>query len=663
MASKEDIAHQKNLLTIHRRNLAHYLGQQAAFGTAFTPPVVAHGITEARSNIQRIKGILRGWGIIVDDHPDDAPDDASEPSATATASPQVPVTGTEQPSGRLLQYQEFEVRISRAENDQYLVEVLRSPEGEARALTRLPIDRGELRTQLAALRLPLTEREQLVEIGSILHDFLFNPPPIARAWAGSLGSVQVTGQGLNLRLRIEDTELAQLPWELLYDQDRGRFLIPSLQTPLLRYIPMPEPVLPLSIRPPLRILLAISSPPDYPALDVEREKRWVLDALSPLFKQTKSNTVSVDILEPTTRQTLQTWLRRDYHVLHYIGHGHVDSSSGTGSLVLTDETTQHGRPQDAETLGYLLRYSSIRLVFLNACQTAVTSGTEAFLGVAQAIVRAGMPAVVAMQFDIPDTSAAVLAREFYRSLADGYSVQAAVTEGRKAVLAQIGLNYKDWATPALFMRSPTGVLFDPRSGPAAQIRLGDVTAGAVVNEQGKLTLRDTPEDQRSGGSYEIRAQDGAGAVIKGNNEVIRPVAGGINSLTESLRLKLRVYRDNLERLETKAAMESGEHGPSPSLLEEIKFVQAEIRRLEEELATPPDNQDFTKLKELREILVTQFSVEELYDLCFDLGVDFENLRGDGKSAKAREMIAYFQRRRQLDQLINSIRRQRPDIDL
>lgn len=69
-----------------------------------------------------------------------------------------------------------------------------------------------------------------------------------------------------------------------------------------------------------------------------------------------------------------------------------------------------------------------------------------------------------MQFDIPDTSAATVARAFYDSLADGFPVQAAVTEGRKAILAETGPDCKDWATPALFMRSPTGVLFMQSGG-------------------------------------------------------------------------------------------------------------------------------------------------------------------------------------------------------
>ncbi len=59
------------MLRINRRTLAHYLQQQATHSTAYAPPVITHGIREARDNIRRIKSILRNWAINVEDHPDD----------------------------------------------------------------------------------------------------------------------------------------------------------------------------------------------------------------------------------------------------------------------------------------------------------------------------------------------------------------------------------------------------------------------------------------------------------------------------------------------------------------------------------------------------------------------------------------------------------------
>lgn len=71
MLAQDAIEQQRELLTTHRRTLAHLLRQQATLTSAHTPPSVAHGIDEARENIRRIKTTLRVNGIEVDDYPDD----------------------------------------------------------------------------------------------------------------------------------------------------------------------------------------------------------------------------------------------------------------------------------------------------------------------------------------------------------------------------------------------------------------------------------------------------------------------------------------------------------------------------------------------------------------------------------------------------------------
>ena len=71
MPSQDDITHQRNLLEINRRNLSHYLQQRDTLGEAYTPPGTLNGILETRANIKRIKGILSGWNVPVDDKPDD----------------------------------------------------------------------------------------------------------------------------------------------------------------------------------------------------------------------------------------------------------------------------------------------------------------------------------------------------------------------------------------------------------------------------------------------------------------------------------------------------------------------------------------------------------------------------------------------------------------
>lgn len=72
MPSQDDIRHQQSLLDIHRRTLAHSLRQAAAHGGFdFAPAATAHTISTARAEIQRVKDVLRGWSVAVDDQPDD----------------------------------------------------------------------------------------------------------------------------------------------------------------------------------------------------------------------------------------------------------------------------------------------------------------------------------------------------------------------------------------------------------------------------------------------------------------------------------------------------------------------------------------------------------------------------------------------------------------
>jgi tetratricopeptide (TPR) repeat protein len=63
-----------------------------------------------------------------------------------------------------------------------------------------------------------------------------------------------------------------------------------------------------------------------------------------------------------------------------------------------------------------------------------------------------------MQFEITDEAAITLAHEFYGALADGYPVDAALAEARKAVFAQE--NDVEWGKPVLYMRASDGRIFD-----------------------------------------------------------------------------------------------------------------------------------------------------------------------------------------------------------
>jgi hypothetical protein len=64
-----DVAHYRDLLKVYRQRLPIHLKQQEQFGENLAPPMVIHELQNARSEIQKIKAILRGWNIPVEDLP------------------------------------------------------------------------------------------------------------------------------------------------------------------------------------------------------------------------------------------------------------------------------------------------------------------------------------------------------------------------------------------------------------------------------------------------------------------------------------------------------------------------------------------------------------------------------------------------------------------
>jgi hypothetical protein len=67
MPSQEEIDGQQELLAAHRQTLAQLLSQRANFSAGYVPAHLDNGIQNARDEIDKIKGTLRGWGESVED--------------------------------------------------------------------------------------------------------------------------------------------------------------------------------------------------------------------------------------------------------------------------------------------------------------------------------------------------------------------------------------------------------------------------------------------------------------------------------------------------------------------------------------------------------------------------------------------------------------------
>lgn len=73
------------------------------------------------------------------------------------------------------------------------------------------------------------------------------------------------------------------------------------------------------------------------------------------------------------------------------------------------------------------------------------------------------------------------------------------------------------------------------------------------------------------------------------------------------------------------------------------------------------SQGLTPPAQLRENVLAYFEVEDLESLCFDLGVDYSALPGDGKAAKVVAMLEYFGRAGRMSELIDRCAQLRPNV--
>ncbi len=292
------------------------------------------------------------------------------------------------------------------------------------------------------------------QMGQRLFEALLSGP-VRSLFDQSQGRVESTAErGLRVRLHFDPehpdlVRLASLPWEFLYWRDRDEFLSLSRFNPVVRHLSVARPARTMALRPPLRILVAVSPTSSRP-LDLERERRGIDESWG------GGDEIEVVFVDPVTPESLVRELARGpFHVLHFMGHGDFSPGPGEGALIFNDERGEE-KPVTGAVLADLLRdRRELRLVLLNACDSAratTEDGRDPFAGVATALVKAGMPAVVAMQFPISDQAAIAFSAAFYGRLAAGRSLEAATAAGRQAILSD-NVRSLEWGTPVLFLRA------------------------------------------------------------------------------------------------------------------------------------------------------------------------------------------------------------------
>jgi CHAT domain-containing protein len=190
-------------------------------------------------------------------------------------------------------------------------------------------------------------------------------------------------------------------------------------------------------------LVVAASPAGLSALDLKGEQEGIEAARQ----------VRVKVLAGAGPEELREELQRGgYQVIHFMGHGTSDAAEG--SLIFS---TPDGEPRKVtgNELSHLVQGApALGLTLLNACHSAAVPtglGAAALAGVAGALVRGGLPAVVGMQLAISDRAALTFSKVLYARLAEGEPIEAAVSEARLALfLADSG--GRDWVAPVLFLR-------------------------------------------------------------------------------------------------------------------------------------------------------------------------------------------------------------------
>ena len=361
---------------------------------------------------------------------------------------------------------DFELEIGSASDASYSVTARVKGGAEASGAMSWSLGGRELDAQLAAIRdsvlassarvrrLSTLDEQPVRDFGQRLFDAAITGD-VRVLYGAAYQQSRQQDRLLRLVLRVRPPELARLPWEYLFDRGDDAYL--GLRMPLVRYPQVLEPQRPLKVSPPLNILAMVARPADQNALDVRKEKRRLQTALADLED---AGHVKLTWVRGQTWRDLRTILDEGpWHIFHFIGHGGFDAQSGEGVLALAGEEGGTS-PLGAGALSMVLTENfPLRLVVLNACDTGRSSSLDFFSSVSGALVRRGIPAVLAMQFEITDQAAIEFTRTFYEELAHRRPVDTGAMRARQAIY--IGqTNSLEWCTPVLYLRSSDGQIVD-----------------------------------------------------------------------------------------------------------------------------------------------------------------------------------------------------------
>ena len=310
-----------------------------------------------------------------------------------------------------------------------------------------------------------TQGEKLLaEIGSRLFSELVRDQ-VRDLWAQARADLDDGGR-LRLRLILHPPAVAALPWETLHDPLRNQSFAADTNISLVRtqnlvsHVARPralEAALPLKI-----LLLTVDSGipgaatqhgPDHGEPGHNLAAHMESDQIRSAIEKLPSDRVELDHLDGRVSiQQIQDRLKTSWpHILHYVGHGNED-----GLLLWAGDAPAL---VSAATLRTVLQQAeSVKLVFLNACLAGQVDSTRPFAAIAHQLLQSGLPAVIAMRYEIMDRSAVHFAASVYDALVAGQArgqIDAAVTMARSNLYIN-DPHRVDYATPILWLNSEDG---------------------------------------------------------------------------------------------------------------------------------------------------------------------------------------------------------------
>ncbi len=260
-------------------------------------------------------------------------------------------------------------------------------------------------------------------------------------------------------------------------------------TPFSRYVGLESaPPPPLSEQP-ARLLIAVANPADLgdwglAPVETDSEIANLWQALAPLVDQGAlelgvlpgqgglGDAVAAPLVAhgcrihpgATSLEDLSALLG-GYHLIHLICHGAYrpgrDGAPGATRLFLEDAVGAADLVSDDALVRHWSAADPLpRLFYLQACEGASRGDDEPqpFVGLAPRLVAAGVPAVIAMQDQVPMDLARDLNRGFYAGLLRHGLVDQALNAARW-LLFDAGST--DWSIPVLYMRLEHGRLLRP----------------------------------------------------------------------------------------------------------------------------------------------------------------------------------------------------------